>query len=201
MKIVQTGVIDLFIALIKDFRTDIYQDFLTLILPRMIQSLDMSNVQLLDKIFTLLSFAVKYLTRSIKEDLQNFYGIYAELLAHKNKFVRKFSSQAFCYVVRKLPLQGALMQTILKPLLDTNYRVLDHVLGVSELLFEVAYGASEGLHSKAKEVMVQVLCFERSEKARLVIRCMFQKLINEVDTEKHQQIYDTLNQTLDWKED
>lgn len=49
--------------------------------------------------------------------------------------------------------------------------------------------------------MVQVLCFERSEKARLVIRCMFQKLVNEVDTEKHQQIYDTLNQTLDWKED
>ncbi|TNV87999.1 hypothetical protein FGO68_gene14880 [Halteria grandinella] len=201
VKIVQTGVIDLFIALIKDFRTDIYQDFLTLILPRVISSLDISNVQLLDKIFTLISFSVKYLTRSIKEDLPIFYSTYSELLSHKNKFVRKFSAQAFCYVVRKLPLQGALLETILKPLMEAKDRVLDHVLGVSELLFEVAYGAGEGLHSKAKEVMVQVLCIERSEKTRLVIRCMFQKLVNEVDTEKHQEIYDTLTQTLDWKAD
>jgi hypothetical protein len=64
---------------------------------------------LLDKVFTLLSFAVKYLTRSIKEDLTAFYSVYVELLAHKNKHVRRFSAQAFCYVLRKLPLEGSLM--------------------------------------------------------------------------------------------
>ena len=79
-------------ALVKDFRGDIYEDFLNLIMPRVIASLDISNVALVDKIFTLLSFAVKYLTRSIKDDIERFFGTYSELLAHKNKFVRKFAA-------------------------------------------------------------------------------------------------------------
>jgi hypothetical protein len=91
-KVIQAGVVDLFIALIKDFRADIYQDFIKQILPSMICALDISNVTLLDKIFTLLSFAVKYLTKSIKEDLDSFYSQYVELLAHKNRFVRKFAA-------------------------------------------------------------------------------------------------------------
>jgi hypothetical protein len=77
---------------------------------------------------------------------------------------------------------------IMRPVLESEdiKRTMDHVLGASELLFEVAYGAAESLHSKAREVMMQVLGFERNEKVKLVIRCLFQKLINEVDTEKHQ---------------
>jgi hypothetical protein len=91
-KVVQAGVIDLFIALIKDFRGDIYDDFIKQIMPSMISALDISNVTLLDKVFTLLSFAVKYLTKSVKEDLDNFYSTYVELLGHKNRFVRKFAA-------------------------------------------------------------------------------------------------------------
>ena len=34
-----------------------------------------------------------------------------------------------------------------------------------------------------------------------LIRCFFVKLINEVDTEKHQLIYDSLSKTLTWRED
>lgn len=124
-----------------------------------------------------MSFAVKYLTKSIKEDLPSFYSVYFELLSHKNKFVRKFSAQAFCYVVRKMPLEGALIKVIFEPLLSTKQAtkklVMDQVLGVSELLFEVAYGAGESLHSKAKEVMTQVLRFEKSPNVQLVVRCLF----------------------------
>lgn len=39
-KLVQSGVVDLFIALVKDFRTDIYKEFLELIMPRVIASID-----------------------------------------------------------------------------------------------------------------------------------------------------------------
>ncbi len=92
IKVVQAGVIDLFIALIKDFRGDIYQDFLKMIMPNVISALDISNVTLVDKIFTLLSFGVKYLTKYIKDDLRNFYETYSEMLAHRNKFVRKFAA-------------------------------------------------------------------------------------------------------------
>jgi len=127
-------------------------------MPNVIGALDITNVTLVDKIFTLLSFAVKYLTKSIKEDISNFYQVYVELLAHKNKFVRKFAAQAFCYVIRKLTFDHRLIQVLLTPVIDnhnsmTQARLFDHILGVSELLFEVIYGASEGLHSKAKEVL------------------------------------------------
>lgn len=127
-------------------------------MPNVIGALDITNVTLVDKIFTLLSFAVKYLTKSIKEDISNFYQVYVELLAHKNKFVRKFAAQAFCYVIRKLTFDHRLIQVLLRPLIDnhpsiTQTRLFDHILGISELLFEVIYGASEGLHSKAKEVL------------------------------------------------
>jgi hypothetical protein len=127
-------------------------------MPNVIGALDITNVTLVDKIFTLLSFAVKYLTKSIKEDISNFYQVYVELLAHKNKFVRKFAAQAFCYVIRKLTFDDRLIHVLLISLIDnhnsiTQARLFDHILGVSELLFEVIYGASEGLHSKAKEVL------------------------------------------------
>ena len=91
-KVVKCGVVDLFVALVKDFRGDIYEDFMSHILPKVIGTLDISNVELMDKVFTLVSFAVKYLTKSIKEDIERFYSSYTELLSHKNKFVRKFSA-------------------------------------------------------------------------------------------------------------
>ena len=84
--------INLFIALIKDFRGDIYQDFLESIMPKIIGALDISDISLVDRVFTLLSFAVKYLVRSIKDDLTNFYRVFSPLLEHKNKYVRKFAA-------------------------------------------------------------------------------------------------------------
>ena len=39
----------------------------------------------------------------------------------------------------------------------TSRRIEDMLLGTSEMIFEVIYGASEGLHSKAKEVMQQIV--------------------------------------------
>ncbi len=180
----------------------------------MINALDISNVTLLDKIFTLLSFAVKYITKSIKEDLENFYSAYVELLGHKNRFVRKFAAQSFCYVIRKINFDEKLLSIILKPILahdDTDLSkralertLLDKTVGISELLFEVVYGASEGLHSRAKECLEQLLIFQRVDRTPdliSLIRCLFIKLINEVDTEKHQLIYDTLTKTLNWKDD
>jgi U3 small nucleolar RNA-associated protein 20 len=116
-RVVQAGVVELSIALIKDFRGDIYAEFVAQILPSMLNALDITNVQLLDKVFTLLSFAVKYLTKSIKDDLEGFYSQYVELLAHKNRFVRKFAAQSFCYVIRKLNFDEKLLTVLLKPVI------------------------------------------------------------------------------------
>lgn len=77
-------------------------------------------------------------------------------------------------------------------------------IGISELLFEVVYGASEGLHSRAKELLTEVLKYEAGKRPQglmSVIRQLIMKLVNEVDTEKHQLIYETMSNGISWKED
>ena len=130
------------------------------------------------------------------------------MLAHRNKFVKKFAAQSFCYVVRKLPFDRNLLGIILRPILaeqdqDQKKHRLDVEIGVSELLFEVVYGASEGLHSRAKELLNEVMKYEAGKRPQgfiTVIRMLVMKLVNEVDTEKHQLIYDTLSNVIEWRE-
>lgn len=42
---------------------------------------------------------------------------------------------------------------------------------------------------------------KETESLKTVVRCLFAKLINEVDTEKHQVIYESLSKGLDWKDE
>ena len=65
----------------------------------------------------------------------------------------------------------------------------------------MVYGASEGLHSRAKELLTEVLKFESGKRPQSVIRQLIMKLVNEVDTEKHQLIYETMSNGINWKED
>ena len=65
----------------------------------------------------------------------------------------------------------------------------------------MVYGASEGLHSGAKELLTEVLKFESGKRPQSVIRQLIMKLVNEVDTEKHQLIYETMSNGINWKED
>ena len=93
---------DLLIALIKDLRDDVYGAFKVHILPKAIEVIDTQNIQLLDKVFTLISFGIKYLVKPIMADFQNFYVVYLELLIHNNKHLRKFAAQSLSYVTRKM---------------------------------------------------------------------------------------------------
>ena len=74
---------------------------------------------------------------------------------------------------------------IIEEKLSINIPEFDSINGISDLLFEVIYGAAEGLHSKASEVLSQVLKFDiNNPKIIMLIRILFLKLFNEVDTEK-----------------
>lgn len=77
--------------------------------------------------------------------------------------------------------------------------VLNTILGISDLLFEVIYGANEGLHSKSNEVLSNMHEYFQSNPTNevlMVIRCVYLKLFNEVDTEKQQPLYDFLVKNL-----
>lgn len=81
---------------------------------------------------------------------------------------------------------------------------MDVEIGISELLFEVVYGASEGLHSRAKELLTEVLKYESHKRPQglvTVLRLLIMKLVNEVDTEKHQLIYDSISNVIGWRDD
>lgn len=102
LKVIQATIIDLCIALIKDLRSDIYEEFVRQLMPQVISLIEVSNVTLLDKIFTMISFGIKYLLKSVKDDIRNFYYTYYELLVNKSAHIRKFAAQSFSYVIRKL---------------------------------------------------------------------------------------------------
>lgn len=103
--------------------------------------------------------------------------MYFELISHKNKFIRKFASQSFSFVIRKLPFNTKLMALLAKPLNltvkgevkdeemeivgDPKVVPLEKMIGLADLIFEVAYGANEGLHSRASEVIPQLITFSR----------------------------------------
>ncbi|CDW84473.1 small subunit processome component 20 homolog [Stylonychia lemnae] len=215
---IQISVLDLLIALIKDFRQDIYQEFLNMIMPAVISVIDMQKIQILDKVFTVISFGVKYLNKSIKEDLENFCDMYSELLIHKNRYIRKFASQSISYVLRKISFNQNTIKLLAKILQEKKDEdevmedlksdnkdhlsdsKLNRVLGLADLLFEVVYGAGEGLHSKYNEVMDSIFDYlkqnEYNQTIQMLIRCLLLKQLNEVDTEKQQPIFDMLISNL-----
>ena len=53
---------------------------------------DVQNIKIMDKVFTLFSFCFKYLLKPIREDLTSFYNIFQEVLIHKNRHLRHFAA-------------------------------------------------------------------------------------------------------------
>lgn len=194
LKCVYPAIIDLIIALIKDLRQDIYQDFMHEILPVVISILDCSNLPLLDAVFSLLSFSFKYLLNPLRDDLARFYGVYVELLNHRNKYVRKFASQSFSYVLRKVKFTPELVKMLVQDVNGEN-----EILAAVELLFEVCSGEVDSLHSKAAEVLQGLLSdheFLVKESGTMVVRYLYVKLLNAVDTRKQMPMFEILTDKL-----
>lgn len=74
--VIKGKILELFIALIKDLRQDIYGEFVELIMPAVIAIIDVQNFQLLDGVFSLFSFSFKFLLKPIRDDIHNFYEVF-----------------------------------------------------------------------------------------------------------------------------
>lgn len=193
LKVVYPAIIELVIALIKDMRGDIYEDFLQQILPVVISILDCTDLLLMDAVFSMLSFSFKYLIKPLKEDLVRFYTVFVELLLHKNKFVRKFAAQSFSYVLRKVKFTPELVKLVCTVTSENA------VLGICDLLFEICSGESDSLHSKAAEVLNSLLEFEHTrtdQYGKLLVRHLYLRLTNTIDTSKQIPMFEILTETL-----
>jgi len=123
------ALLDFIIGLIKDTRELIFPIFLKEVMPKLISMIKVEKVELLDKAFTVFSYAFKFLQRQIVNNLKDVYACYYELLAHSNKYVRKFASESFCYVLRifKRSQLNSVLTILLDPLLHTeNYLILEN---------------------------------------------------------------------------
>lgn len=89
--------------------------------------------------------------------------------------------------------------------LDVHSSEMNKILGLADLLFEVVYGAGEGLHSKFNEVMNSIFAHLSSNRSnqtiRVLVRCLLLKELNEVDAEKQQPIFDMLVNNLKYNSD
>ena len=134
-------------------------EFLHQILPKAIQVLDADNLDIMEKIFQLLSFSFKFLIKPIKENIRNVFSVYIVLFEHKNRFIRKFSAQSFSYALRKITIDQDFIDFIISLLnaADSGSAVQDRVNGLSELLFEVVSGHGNELHSKGESVLTEIL--------------------------------------------
>lgn len=199
LQVIHCTVVDLCIALIKDLRQDIYDLFLHEILPKTIEVIDGRNLQLLDKIFQMLSISFKYLVKPIKENIKGVYAVYFELLVHKNHFVRKFTAQSFSYVIRKLPFEQPLVTMLFEPVAETAAE--DRVHGLSDLLFEVLSGQGQDLYSKARSMLQELFKYkgvlaEGEGGTRKVIRYLYLKLVNHIDVAKQMPLFEELTAAL-----
>lgn len=157
-------------------------------MPKIVAVLDRDNLKLLDKVFQLLSFAMKFLIKDIKSDIKNVYTIFFELIGHSNRYVRKFASQSLSFVIRKLPINKELIEMIVEPMGDEN-----SMHGVSDLFFEVLSGQGEDLHSKARSVLAEIL---KSNCSWELIRMIYLKLVNSIDTSKQLPMFEELTEHL-----
>ena len=188
-------ILDLCIALIKDLRHEVYEEFLHDILPKAIQVLDAENLDMMEKVFQLLSFSFKYLIKPIKENIRAVFSVYIMLLEHKNRFIRKFSAQSFSYALRKVNIDSEFVNFMGSLLDDESAPTADRVNGISELIFEVVSGHGDELHSKGESILAEILASEKvcsSQPFRQMIRILLLKLVNAIDIHKLGAIFEQL---------
>ena len=95
-----SALIEFVIALIKDARHFIFPLFLSKIMPTLIKMIRLEAVENLNNIFTSFAYAFKFLQKSILQNLSQVYLCYYELLANNNKYIRKFASESFSFILR-----------------------------------------------------------------------------------------------------
>ena len=157
--------------------------------------LDAENLDMMEKVFQLLSFSFKYLIKPIKENIRAVFSVYIMLLEHKNRFIRKFSAQSFSYALRKISIDREFVNFMVSLLDEESAPVADRINGIAELVFEVVSGHGDELHSKGESVLAEILATEmvsQSQNFRQMLRILLLKLVNAIDVHKLGAIFELL---------
>uniref|UniRef100_A0A3Q2Q9V5 UTP20 small subunit processome component n=1 Tax=Fundulus heteroclitus TaxID=8078 RepID=A0A3Q2Q9V5_FUNHE len=133
----------LVVQLARDLQTDFYPHFPDFFLL-LTSLLDTKDTEVLEWVFTCLSYLYKYLWRLMVKDMTNIY-LYSTLLAHKKEHIRNFAAESFSFLMRKVPDLDALLNHMFSDLEQHP----DKVEGAGQLLFEMCKGVRKMFHSCA----------------------------------------------------
>uniref|UniRef100_A0A8C4Z7G3 UTP20 small subunit processome component n=1 Tax=Gadus morhua TaxID=8049 RepID=A0A8C4Z7G3_GADMO len=138
--------LDLVVRLARDLQTDFYPhfpDFFLLITPL----LETKDTEVLEWVFTCLSYLYKYLWRLMTRDMSNIYRLYSPLLAHKKEHICNFAAESFSFLMRKVPDMDGLLVLMLSDLKAHP----EKAKGAGQLLFEMCKGVRCMFHSCAEK--------------------------------------------------
>lgn len=95
--------------MIKDLRGELSFEtiFTKEIFPKIITCLDVTQVELLEQIILFFSHCFKYMLPVLLKNFDKFYKSYFALINHKNVFIRRYASESFSYILRKIYSDGS----------------------------------------------------------------------------------------------
>ncbi|XP_056312047.1 small subunit processome component 20 homolog [Danio aesculapii] len=144
--------LDLVVQLARDLQMDFYPhfpDFFVIITS----ILDTPNTEVLEWVFTCLSYLYKYLWRMMVKDMDKIYSLYSGLLAHKKEHIRNFAAESFSFLMRKVSDYEALFTLMFSNLSEHPQKAR----GAGQLIFEMFRGVRNMFHSCATTALPVVL--------------------------------------------
>ena len=139
-KMLRSLILKLFPPLIRDCQSEIFQLFCQEILMKLLSLIDIKNLDILEDVFLVLAYALKYLFNKIMKEFKIFYDLYFfQFFGNKNKHIRKFAAESFSYIIKKIPKNEikAKLEIMFDSVLELNYAEYENYFeSLSELLYE-----------------------------------------------------------------
>ncbi|XP_060070430.1 small subunit processome component 20 homolog [Ylistrum balloti] len=142
--------LDLLVQLARDLQHDFYKhfpDFFTLLVELL--NRNTQDTDLMEKLFSALSYIFKFLWRYLLKDMEVVYGYFSNLLSEDNKqYIRQFAAESFAFLMRKVKDHGVLFDFLFKTLSQSP----DNADGLGRLMFEMLKGVKRQLHSCTNKI-------------------------------------------------
>ena len=109
-KLLRAQIFQLFPPLFRDCQGEIFELFTQEILQKLLVFLDIKEAQILEEVFVVFAYALKYLFSKISANFSSFFTVFFyELFGNSNKLIRKFAAESFSFILKKLN-KGELMR-------------------------------------------------------------------------------------------
>jgi len=141
-------------TLARDLRGSLVPHFRKLLVT-LCELVDPKDPERLEDVFTALGHLFKHLYKFLLPDLPSLFTTYSNLLSHRQQHVRRFASESFAFLLRKL--ETAKLPEVLMALLAQASTKNGLSEGLSTLLFETVRGVRLHLHSRAREILGALL--------------------------------------------